>query len=80
MKKWIILLIITLAIVNLIFLLQYMISETDRCNVSCTNKGYESGECISTQVSQKPCENNGLITDSSYNLYCEEKSNVCCCK
>lgn len=72
--------IITLAIVNTIFLLKYVVSKTDECEVSCTNKGYSSGSCMNIPVSQKPCENIGSVTDTTYNLYCQENNEVCCCK
>lgn len=72
--------IITLAILNTTFLLKYVISKTDKCEVSCINEGYGSGSCMNMFASQKPCETIGLVTDSTYNFYCEEKNEVCCCK
>ena len=80
MKRWLILMIIALAIVNVSFLLRYVIVNTDQCDVSCTNKGYSSGSCMSLSISHNPCENIGLVTDETYNLYCKEETKICCCE
>lgn len=80
MRKWIILMIVALLILNSIFLLGYVIGETDRCSVSCVDKGYKDGSCMNLPITQKPCESRGLVTDLSYNLYCKETNEVCCCE
>jgi len=80
MKKWIILMIVALLIVNSIFLLSFVVGSADRCSVSCVDKGYTDGSCMNLPISQKPCENKGLITDISYNLYCKQTNEVCCCE
>ena len=72
--------IIMLAIVNAVFLLNYIIGKSDRCSVSCENKGYKDGSCMNLPISQKPCESRGLVTDLSYTLYCKQTNEVCCCE
>ncbi|MEK6934968.1 MAG: hypothetical protein AABW46_03755 [Nanoarchaeota archaeon] len=79
MRKWVLLLIIALLIVNTFFLLKYVISKTDKCAVSCQDKGFSSGMCLSVSASQRPCEARGLVTDNTYRLYCED-TGVCCCE